>query len=74
MERAEKWYEDKPDALTEKYFGDTNIQCHQVTEARRPNIVIIKKVEKEVRIIGLAVQNDKWVKDWKDSEISFVKG
>ena len=73
MERAEKWYEDKPDALTEKYFGDTNTQCHQVTEARRPDIVI-KKVEKEVKIIGLAVQNDKWVKDWKDSEISFVKG
>lgn len=49
MKSAEKWYEDKPDALTEKYFGDTNIQCDQVTEARRPDMLSSRKWKKKLR-------------------------
>ena len=40
-----------------------NIQCDQVTEARRPDIVFINKEETEVKIIDVAVPGDMRVKD-----------
>ena len=40
-----------------------NIQCDQVTEARRPDIVFINKEETEVKIIDVAVPGDMRVID-----------
>ena len=43
---------------TLKLFWDMNIQCDNVIEARRPDIVIIDKKEKSCIIIDIAVPAD----------------
>ena len=50
LERIGKCYEHKSDGVTEnegyKIFWDMNIECNQVIEARRPDVVFINKEEK----------------------------
>ena len=52
LEHKEKWYEHNPEGVAEnegvKVLWDMNIQCDNVIEARRPDIVIIDKKEKAV--------------------------
>ena len=52
LEHMEKWYEHEPEGVADnesvKLLWDMNIQCDNVTEARRPDIVIIDKKEKTV--------------------------
>ena len=67
FERADKWYEQKPEAVIEnenfKLLWDFTIQCDRVIEARRPDIVLVDKRSKEVRIIDIAVPGDSRVKE-----------
>ena len=67
FERADKWYEQKPEAVIEnenfKLLWDFTIQCDRVIEARRPDIVLVDKRSKEVKIIDIAVPGDSRVKE-----------
>eukprot|EP00795_Rhopilema_esculentum_P009699 gene9699-biopygen2667 len=55
FERATKWYEQKPEGVLEnhkfKLLWDFMIQCDRVVEARRPDIVVVDKEKKDVKII-----------------------
>ena len=62
LEHKEKWYEHNPEGVAEnegvKLLWDMNIQCDNVIEARRPDIVIIDKKEKSCIIVDIAVPAD----------------
>ena len=62
LERAEKWHEQQPEALIEnqnfKLLWDFIIQCDRFIETRRPDIVLVDKRNKEVKIIDIAVPGD----------------
>ena len=49
LEGKEKWYEDVPEGVVEngevKLLWDMNIQCNNVVEARRPDIIVVSKKE-----------------------------
>ena len=67
MERANNWYEQKPERVVEsenfKILWDFTIQSDQKIEARRPDIVFIDKKEREVVIIDVAIPGDDRMKD-----------
>ena len=47
MKRTEKWYEHVPEGVVEneevKFLWDIYVPCDNVTEARRPDIIVIGK-------------------------------
>ena len=57
-----KWYEHQPAPVTEneecKILWDFNVQMDHVNEARRPDMIIIDKVEKLCQIVDFAVPYD----------------
>ena len=60
--RTEKWYEHCPEGIVEdddvKLLWDMNIQCDNVIEARRPDLVLVDKKKKSCVIIDIAVPGD----------------
>ena len=62
LDRANKWYEHKPDGAIEnanyKILWDVMIQCDKEIEARRQNIVVVDKQRGEVKIIDVAIPGD----------------
>ena len=46
-----------------KIYWDFMIQCDRMIEARKPDVVLIAKRTKDVRIIDIAIPGDKRVKD-----------
>lgn len=48
---------------THMLLWDMNIQCDHTIEARRPDIVIIDKVEKSAIIIDVAIPGDKRINE-----------
>ena len=62
LDRANKWYEHKPDGAIEnanyKILWDVMIQCDKEIEARRPDIVVVDKQRREVKIIDVAIPGD----------------
>ena len=65
-ERANTWYEQKPEGVESENFKilwDFTVQCDRKIEARRPDIVFIDKKEREVVIIDVAIPGDDRVKD-----------
>ena len=62
LDGMEKWYEHVPEGVVEneevKLLWDVNIQCDNVTEARRPDIVVVDKKEHKGIIIYIAVPDD----------------
>ena len=67
IESCDKWYEHKPECVLEnkdyKIFWDFMIQCDRLIEARKPDVVLIDKRTKGVKIIDIAIPGDKRVKD-----------
>ena len=67
MERADSWYEQKPEGVVEsenfKILWDFTVQCDRKIEARRRDIVFTDKKEREVVIIDAAILGDERVKD-----------
>ena len=57
-----KWYEHSLKGVIEssniKILWDCVIQCDKEIEVRRPNIVIVDKVQNEVKIIYIAIPGD----------------
>ena len=67
LERAKRWYEEKPEVEVEsenfKILWDFTIQCDRKIEARRPDIVFIDKTKREVVMIDVAIPGDDRVKE-----------
>ena len=61
-EHTEKWYEHVPEGTVEneevKVLWDINVQCDNVIEARRPDIILTDKKERKCTIIDIAVPAD----------------
>ena len=62
LERKEKWYEHCPEGVVEdddvKLIWDINIQCDNVIEARRPNLILVDKKAKSCVITDVAIPGD----------------
>ena len=62
LEHAEKWYEHIPEEAVEneevKVLWDISVQCDNVIEARRADIILIEKKEWKGIIIDIAVAAD----------------
>ena len=62
LERKEKWYEYCPEGAVGdddvKLIWDINIQCDNVIEARRPDLILVDKKAKSYVIIGVAIPGD----------------
>ena len=67
FQRAQQWYEHEPDGVIEnkgyKILWDFTIQCDTKIEARRPDIVLIDKTMKEVKIVNVTIPRDERVKE-----------
>ena len=73
LEHVEKWYEHLPEGVIEndnvKILWDINIQCDNIIQARRPDIVLIDKNKKTGIIIDIAVPGDKRIEDKEKEKI-----
>ena len=62
LEHTEKWYEHGPEGAVEneevKVLWNIDVQCDNVMEARRPDIILIDKKERKGIIIDIAVPAD----------------
>ena len=63
LEHTEKWYEHGPEGVVENeeikvLWDDINVQCDNVIEARRPDIIVIDKKERKGILIDIAVSAD----------------
>ena len=62
LEHREKWYEHAPEGAVEieeiKVLWDINIQCDNLIQARRPDLIVIDKKEQKGIIIDIAVPAD----------------
>ena len=62
LERKEKWYEHCPEGVVEdddvKLIWDINIQCDNVMEARRSDLILVDKKAKSCVIIDVAIPGD----------------
>ena len=67
MERTNSWYEQKPEGVVESenfnILWDVTVLCDGKIEARRRDIVVTDKKEREVVIIDVAIPGDDRVKD-----------
>ena len=73
IEHQEKCYDHIPDIVVEndsiKLLWDINIQCDNVKEARRPDIVVIDKKEKVCIIVDIAVPADRRVEEKEQEKV-----
>ena len=74
FESVKHWYEHRAERVIEnqdiKILQDFNIRTNCVKEARRPDIVLIKKNNQETFIIDMAITMDFRVRDQKTEKIS----
>jgi hypothetical protein len=68
------WYQHEPTAVAEsathKILWDFNIQTDNEIQARRPDIVVLKKSEKKCMVIDIAVPSDRNCSSKEDEKIS----
>ena len=73
LEHHEKWYDHIPEGAIEndkiKLLWDINIQCDNVIEARRPDIVVIDKKERVCLIVDIAVPADRRVEEKEQEKV-----
>ena len=62
LERKEKWYENYPERVVEdddvKLIWDINIQCDNVNDVRRHDLILVDKKAKTYVIIDVAIPGD----------------
>ena len=70
---VQQWYEHEPDGVIEnkvyQILWNFTIQCDTKIEARRPDIVVIDKTKKEVKIVDVTIPGDERVNKRGDWEI-----
>ena len=73
LEKPEKWYLHNPQIFSEnvnhKLIWDMNIQCNNIIVERRPDIVIVNKMEKTAIIIDVAIPTHKRIIDKEKEKI-----
>ena len=73
LEHSEKWYEHAPEGAVEneeiKVLWDINIQCDNLIEARRPDLIVIDKKEQKGIIIDIAVPADVRVEEKEKEKV-----
>ena len=73
LERSDQRYEHRPETVSEnnthKLLWDKTTQCDHTIETRRPDIVIIDKVEKSGIIVDVVIPGDKRVYDKEKEKI-----
>ena len=73
LEKSKKWYLCNPPAVSEnvnhKLIWDMNIQSDNVVVKKRPDIVIVNKMEKTAIIIDVAIPGDKIITDKEKEKI-----
>ena len=73
LEHHLKWYDHIPEGAIEndkiKLLWDINIQCDNVIEARRPDIVVIDKKERVCLIVDIAVPSDRRVEEKEQEKV-----
>ena len=73
LERNEKWYEHCPEGAVEdddvKLIWDINIQCDNVIEARRPDLILVDKMVKSCVIIDVAIPGSCKIREKKIEKI-----
>ena len=74
FEYAKHWFKHRVEAVMENQDGkilwDVNIRTNRVIEARRPDIVLIEKKNKETFIFDVAIPGDFCVRDKEAKNIS----
>ena len=77
FEYAKHWFKHRVEAVMENQDGkilwDVNIRTNRVIEARRPDIVLIEKKNKETFIFDVAIPGDFCVRDKEAKNISKYK-
>ena len=67
LERKEKWYKHCPEGVLEdddvKLIWDIDIQCDNVMEARRPDLILVDKKAKLCVIINVAIPGDCMIRE-----------
>ena len=65
IECCSKWYEQQPDSVIEteqvRILWDFTIQTDNTIQARRPDVVIVNKIEKTCHIVDVAIPGDERV-------------
>ena len=73
LEHSERWYEHAPAGAVEneeiKVLWDINIQCDDLIEARRPDLIVIDKKEQKGIIIDIAVPADVRVEEKEKEKV-----
>ena len=73
LEHSEKWYEHVLEGAVEneeiKVLWDINIQCDNLIEARRPELIVIGKKEQKGIIIAIAVPADVGVEEIEKEKV-----
>ena len=73
FEESEKWYLHNPQTVSENVnhslIWDMNIQCDNVIVERKPDIVIVNKMEKTAFIIDVPIPGDKRITDKEKEKI-----
>ena len=73
LERKEKWYEHCPEGAVEdddvKLIWDINIQCDNVIEARRPDLILVDKIVKSCVITDVAIPGSCKIREKKIEKI-----
>ena len=73
LEHHEKWHDHIPEGAIEndkiKLLWDINVQCDNVIEARRPEIVVMNKKERVCYIVDIAVPADRRVKEKEQEKV-----
>ena len=72
FEAGDKWYKHEPESVLEnedyKILCDFSIQADHVIEARRPDLVVVDKKERNCKIIDFAVPGDSRIEQ-KEKEL-----
>ena len=73
LEHSGKWYEQAPEGAVEneeiKILWDINIQCHNLIEARRLDLIILGKKEQKRIIIDIAIPADVRVEEKEKEKV-----
>ena len=73
FEAGDKWYEHDPESVLEnegyKFLWDFSIQTDHVTEAQRPDLVVVDKKERSCRINDFAIPGDSRIDDKEKHKI-----
>ena len=73
LEHSEKWYEHAPEGAVAneeiKVLWDINIQCDNLIEARRPDVIVIDKKEQKGIIIDIAAPADVRVEEKEKEKV-----